>query len=346
MIKFNSPLIGNEEKIAILDVIDKGVLYSSEKTIETEILLSNLFNTKLTILYPTPLVGADIIAKFFTMFKNYIPNESEVIISPFISPYLRLALYFNKFKMVCIDVDKETFNIDINQLKNKINKNTLFVITNNTFGVPFDNKIYENLYFEKNPIPLVEDATQSLGSAAITKCGKRGSISFYNFENDIVSAGGSLCAVTIQIEQAMNFFNVNRQHINEIQTAILGWQLKKINYFINKRNINENIYIKNLCNNELITYQKKEEGIGFKYNSFGFPIKVPNQVVKQLIVQKLIEMEIETLFINIFDNKEILQNAEEINNTVIVLPTNPDITEKKIEIICSVIKKIVGNEYG
>ena len=68
---------------------------------------------------------------------------------------------------VFIDIDPNTFNIDINKLEQELNKNPdkyQVVIPVSIFGLPYNFKDLEDLKVKYN-LKIIEDAAQSFGSS-------------------------------------------------------------------------------------------------------------------------------------------------------------------------------------
>ncbi len=87
---------------------------------------------------------------------------------------------------VFVDCNKETFNIDTNDLKRKITTRSKVVIVQHTFGLPADlDKISE--ICQENNLILIEDCAHSLGAHfQEKKVGTFGRASFFSFGRDKV----------------------------------------------------------------------------------------------------------------------------------------------------------------
>lgn len=114
-----------------------------------------------------------------------IKSGDEVLLQAFtcnaaVNPILRIGA-----KPIFVDVD-DTINIDPNDLKKKITKESRAIIVQHTFGWPA--KIEEILEIaEKNNLFLIEDCAHSLGSKVNGRyCGSFGDASFFSFGRDKV----------------------------------------------------------------------------------------------------------------------------------------------------------------
>ncbi len=91
-------------------------------------------------------------------------RDKEVILPSFTNIATGNAAYWNNCKLVFADVDRETFNISIEDIKNKISKNTAAILAVNMYGNPGDIKELEKLAQEHN-MKLIFDSAQALGSS-------------------------------------------------------------------------------------------------------------------------------------------------------------------------------------
>ena len=69
----------------------------------------------------------------------------------------------NDFELNFVDVNRETLNIDPNEVKKAINKNTVAIMAINLLGNPCEFKIL-NQIAKKNNLILIEDNCESLGA--------------------------------------------------------------------------------------------------------------------------------------------------------------------------------------
>lgn len=92
------------------------------------------------------------------------------------------------FDPIYVDCNQENFNMDIDDLKNKItiNKNAKVLIVQHTFGLPANMKEIVEIA-EKNNLILIEDCAHSLGASYNGKLtGTFGKAGFFSFSRDKV----------------------------------------------------------------------------------------------------------------------------------------------------------------
>jgi len=111
-----------------------------------------------------------------------ISKRKKVIFPAYTCPSILTAIVKNDLTPVICDIDRNGFNMNLNQLRSKIDKNTLAVIAVHLYGLP------ENIYqikelTEKENVFLVEDAAQAFGNDLDSKpLGHFGDLSVLSFD--------------------------------------------------------------------------------------------------------------------------------------------------------------------
>lgn len=89
--------------------------------------------------------------------------EGEVITPSFTFSATTQALIWNNLKPVFADIDQDTLNIDITDIKNKITKSTSAILATHVFGNPCYYSLLNNIA-ETYDLKLVFDAAHAFGS--------------------------------------------------------------------------------------------------------------------------------------------------------------------------------------
>ncbi len=125
-----------------------------------------------------------------------LKREDEVLLQAFTCNAAANPIIWSGLKPVYVDCDEETFNISVEDLKNKITPKSKAVMVQHTFGLPADmNKILE--ICRQNNLILIEDCAHSLGAVyRDKKTGTLGQIAFFSFSRDkiISSVYGGMIA--------------------------------------------------------------------------------------------------------------------------------------------------------
>jgi len=121
-------------------------------------------------------------------------EKNEIITQAFSCLVVPNAIKFAGYKPIYVDID-ETYNLEIGDLKRKINEKTKAIIIQNTFGIPA--KIDEILEIVKEKdIFIIENLTHSLGAKYKEKyLGNFGDFALLSFNrNKVISSiiGGAL----------------------------------------------------------------------------------------------------------------------------------------------------------
>jgi perosamine synthetase len=219
------------------------------------------------------------------------PRKSvgEVITQAFSCLVVPNAIKFAGYKPIYVDID-ETYNLDIEDLKRKINEKTKAIIIQNTFGIPA--KIDEILEIaHQNNILVIENLTHSLGAKYKGKyLGNFGDFALLSFNrNKVISSiiGGALVVNNKNfLEKIKNSYEslpeLSQKEIQKIIfTGKVLYQAKKNYNFLTK------IYLKFLRKSgktvemiSLIEKQgKKPENYLFKFPEILFPLLL-NQLKK------------------------------------------------------------------
>jgi perosamine synthetase len=109
---------------------------------------------------------------------------SEILLQGFTCNAVPNPILWENLTPIYVDCDKETFNIDLNDLKEKIGEKSKALIIQHTFGIPA--KIEEILEIcQKNNLILIEDCAHALGIKYQGRLlGNFGKVAFFSFSRD------------------------------------------------------------------------------------------------------------------------------------------------------------------
>lgn len=179
----------------------------------------------------------------------------EVITTPFTFIATAEAISYVGATPVFVDIDPDTFNIDLEQVEHAINDKTRAVIPVHLFGQPVDMEALVQLCNAKNLL-IVEDCAQSFGAHINGKMtgsfGAFGAFSFFPSKNLGCFGDGGL--VTTNDDEHANELRILRNHgsreryhhnvigynsrLDELQAVILRIKLKHIDdYGQNRRRV-------------------------------------------------------------------------------------------------------------
>tara|TARA_B100001029_G_scaffold178595_1_gene185732 strand:- start:116 stop:1249 length:1134 start_codon:yes stop_codon:yes gene_type:complete len=267
----------------------------------------------------------------------------------------------------------EDFLIDPKKIRKVINSKTKAIIPVHLYGQAC-NMTEINKIAKKYKIDVIEDCAQAQGAKYKNKFvgtfGKFGCFSFY--PTKILGAYGDggfiltknynlhkkikrLRFYGIETEDKKNkYFNQyysNENGINsrldEIQSSILNFKLNYINSFIKKRRKLAKKYIDELRDTGL---KLPYENLYSRHVYHLFTVYHPkgNKIIKEMRkknieTRKVYPFPIHTMkaYKNYFSNRKNLKNSEIKSKGIFCLPLYPELSEKKIMLICKNLKKIL-----
>lgn len=265
-------------------------------------------------------------------------------------------------KPIFVDIDPDTFLIDINDIENKITKKTKAIIPVHLYGQSCS--IIKILGIaNKYKIKVIEDCAQAHGTKFkgrhVGNFGVSGCFSFYPTKN-LGAIGDGGCIITnnkvifekLKILREFGWkkrFNSSIKGLNsrldEIQAAILRIKLKKLNQYNLKRKKIASKYFKEFLKHK---YIKTPKLLKYSNHTFHqFVIKVPKNTRNNLInfckkkkillgIHYPLPLHKQKAFNK---KKKELDNVEKISKEIISLPIFPYLTEKKQNIIVKEIKE-------
>jgi dTDP-4-amino-4,6-dideoxygalactose transaminase len=240
MIPHSRPTLDQNDLDSVLQVLKSGQIVQGEQTARFEENLSSLIGVKGGV-----AVSSGTAALHLALISLGIGKGDEVILPGFVCTAPLNAIYYVGAAPVIAEVDRLTFNIDVNDLKKRITKKTKAVIVPHMFGLPGDMEDIASL-----GIPIIEDCAHSIGSRYKDNyTGSFGALSIFSFYATKVIAAGEGGMVLSDNEQLIatirdlrdydekDAFAVRHNYkITDIQAALGMSQLKKLSLFIQKRN--------------------------------------------------------------------------------------------------------------
>lgn len=232
---------------------------------------------------------------------KYDLNKGDEVIVPAVSwATTYTVLHQCGLKLRFIDIDLDTFNLDLNELINAITKDTKAIFAVNLLGNPND---FDNLMriCEDNDLILIEDNCESMGAKYHDKYtgtfGVCGTFSTFYSHHMATMEGGMILTDDDELNDIMKSirshgwtrnlsedspFNSKKDKFYEMfnfifpgynvrpvemEAAIGREQLKKLDGFLNERKNNGKYFLELFSNIKNISVQKNQDDSSF----FGFP---------------------------------------------------------------------------
>ncbi len=190
-----------------------------------------------------------------------IGNGDEVITTPLSAIATSFAIVFTGAKPVFVDIDPETYNIDVSKIEERITKKTKAILPVHLYGQPCDMGPLMDLV-KDHDLFLIEDACQAHGAEYKGKkvggFGKLAAFSFYPTKNLGAYGDGGIVVtnneeIAEKIRMLRNYGQKVRYHhlikglnsrLDELQAAILRVKLKKLDEWNDSRRKNAKLYNK------------------------------------------------------------------------------------------------------
>lgn len=206
MIPIAKPLIGNEEKQAVLEVLDSGILSQGPRVQAFEEAFAEMCGVRYAI-----ATSSGTTALHIALLAHGIGPGDEVITSPFtFIASANCALYVGA-RPVFVDIDPRTFNLDPAQIEAAITPRTKAIIPVHLYGLPCDmDPIME--IAQKYGLAVIEDACQAHGAKYKGRhVGSFGTgvFSFYPTKNITSGEGGMIATNDPKIAEKCRII---RQH--------------------------------------------------------------------------------------------------------------------------------------
>lgn len=268
-IPLKQPLLGDEEKKAIIEVLDSGVIAQGKKVAEFEDRFSELCGAKYAV-----AVNSGTAALHAILAGLNIGQGDEVIVTSFsfiatASPILMVGA-----KPVFADIDLENFNIDPDSIEPLINDKTKAIIAVNLYGYCANWKVL-NKIAKKHNLFLLEDSAQAHGASYEDSVAGNNSdaawFSFYATKNMTTGEGGMI--TTNNEELAINAKRFRQHGMNvvgnyeyidlgfnyrttDLQASIGIQQLRKLESWNNRRKDIATEYLNSFCDNSSLILPK------------------------------------------------------------------------------------------
>ena len=283
-----------------------------------------------------------------------IGKGDEVITVANSCPATALGIYLSGAKPVYVDINSDSYNIDISKIEEKITKRTKAILPVHLYGQTAQMDLI-NKIAKKYKLKVVEDACQAHGAEYKgRKAGSLGDIgcfSFYPSKNlGAYGDGGMIVTdnkkLAEKLKRLRNYGKDKKgeflekginSRLDELQAAILRVKLKHLDKWIEQRRYFANLYNDYLKNSGMIL-PKEDKDCFHSYHLYVIRSKRRNQLMnflKKKGIQTVIHypkvIYLEKAYQDLNFKKGTCPIAEKISQEIISLPIYPELTEKEIK---------------
>jgi dTDP-4-amino-4,6-dideoxygalactose transaminase len=252
MIPHSKPTLDSRDYNAVMKVLNSGHISQGDYVKRFEDELSKFIGAKGGV-----ATNSGTSALHLAMLALDIGKGDEVIIPGYVCTALLNVINYIGATPIIVDIEADSFNIDVKKVKESLNKRTKAIIVPHLFGLPAN---LEELLSLK--VPLIEDCAQALGATYRGKyVGSFGTLSIFSFYATKVIATGEGGMVLSNSEDLLNKVKDLRDYDNkddykirfnykmtDFQGALGISQLKRLPSFLRKRRSIAKRYSKELAN--------------------------------------------------------------------------------------------------
>lgn len=358
MISIAKPLIGEEEKAAVLEVLDSGVLAQGPRVKAFEDAFAEMCGVKHAI-----ATTSGTTALHTAMLAHEIGDGDEVITTSFTFIASANSILYAGARPVFVDIDPLTYNIDSKNIEAAITPRTKAILPVHLFGLICDMDAIMAIA-KKHNLLVIEDACQShratyKGKKAGSFC--TGTFSLYPTKNITSAEGGMITTNDPEIDDKCR---VIRQHgmkrryyhdslgynfrMTDVQAAIGLAQLKKLEKFNKARQANACYLSEHLKG---VTVPVVPAGYEHVYHQY--TIRVPggrrDALVEHLTKQGIgtgvyypVPVHKQTFYMGELGYNQTLPESERAAAEVLSLPVHPALTQTDLETIVKTINAFLA----
>lgn len=361
------PLLGGNELKYLTDAVSTGWISSSGKYVSQ---FEEVFSSYCGVKYGVAVCNGTV-AIHLALAALGIGKGDEVIIPSFTMIATAFAVCYTGAIPVFVDADKDTWNIDVSKIEEKITSKTKAIIPVHIFGNPCDMNAICSIA-KKHNLYIIEDAAEAHGAEFVGK--KTGSFSdiasFSFFANKNLTTGEGGMVVTDNEENYKKCkyfknmcFPVDAPRVyshddigfnyrmSNLHAAIGLAQTEKADEYRDMRIYNANLYKKYLSDCKGIIFQKDQpNGLNVHWMNAIIINQAEYGHTKDQLIAHLKKSNIDTrlLFTSMHRQKSLKDYGcncsgeypvtDWLSENGFYLPSASSLKEKQIKFICDVIK--------
>lgn len=304
-------VFGKEEEKEIIQTLKSGWITLGPKTKKFEELLAKYTGAKYAI-----ALNSCSAALHLAMIALGIKEDDEVITTPFTFAATAQAIIHCRAKVVFVDIDPKTFNIDPKKIEKAITQKTKAIIPVDYGGLPVDLDTILSIA-KRHQLYVVEDAAHSIGAKYkernIGTISDLTCFSFHPVKNMTTGDGGAIVTNNKNLAEKIMILRVNgmdkeswkrsssdgswdyaiveegyKYHMNDIAASLGIHQLKKLDKFILIRKQLADIYDDQLRGLKEVLIPSRKPNTTHAHNIYGILIDISalkisrNEIIERL----------------------------------------------------------------
>ena len=359
MIQIARPQIGEEEKAAVMAVLDSGQLAQGSVVAEFEEAFAAYCGVKHAIATSNGTTALHV-----ALLSHEIGAGDEVITTPFTFIASANTILYVGAKPVFVDIDPVSYNIDVDAIEAAITKRTRAIMPIHLYGNPADMSRIREIALRHGLI-VIEDAAQAHGAEVD---GKRagswgtGCFSFYPTKNITTGEGG---IVTTDDDCVADRARLARAHgmrvryyheslgynfrMTNIHAAIGKAQLPKLEGF-NERRIANAAYLSANLSAEKVQVPQVQPGTRHVFHQYTVRVLPPlnRDEARKKLAERGVGTEVyyplpvhrQQVYLDLGYGDQSFPESERAAKEVISLPIHPGLTQEDLDTIVEAVKSL------
>jgi dTDP-4-amino-4,6-dideoxygalactose transaminase len=347
----------------IMDVIENQAFILGPKVAQVEEELADYIGTKFTVGCSS---GTD--ALLLALMALDIGPGDEVITTPYTFFATAGSIARSGAKAVFVDIDPETFLMDVNQIEEKINLNTKAIMPVHLFGQCVDMDPLMSLARKFN-LKVIEDAAQAIGATYKgKKAGQIGDIGCFSFfPSKNLGGFGDGGLVSTNDESLYERLKGLRVHggkkqyhhkevglnarLDALQAAVISVKLPHLDSWSEGRRNNAEVYNRLFKDNENIVTPTEEEGRYHIYNQYVIRVN-DRDALKQHLKENDIGCSVyyplslhqQRCFAELGYKTGCFPVSEKAAQETLALPIYPHLKREQLEYVAEVVNSFTVKE--
>lgn len=292
--------------------------------------------------------------------------EDEVITVPNTAAPTAEAITSAGARVVFVDIDPDTYNIDASKIAEKITKKTKAIVPVHLYGQPCN--LGEVMRVAKTfNLKVIEDAAQAHGAMyegkRVGSIGEAGCFSFYPSKNlGCYGDGGAVVTndkdIALKVsmlrdhgrkEKYLHAFEGHNSRLDAIQAAVLQVKLKYIDEWNERRRKNAQFYTELLSDVKGVTVPKILMGAVPVFHLYVIKVKDRDSLVARLKEEGIetgihypLPLHLQPAYAYLGMEKGSYPAAEFATEHIISLPMFPELNREQIEMVVDAIREYLS----
>jgi perosamine synthetase len=363
------PYFDGEELEEIRKVLDSGWVSQGPKVKEFEEIVSKYVDSK----HSVAVINCTA-ALHLALLSIGVKAGDEVLVADYTFPATGHAVLYCGARPVFVDIDPDTYNIDVSKIEDKISKKTKAIIPVHTFGQPSEMHEIMRIAWDHD-LKVIEDAACALGAKYKgTPAGTIGTIGCYSFharKGATTGEGGMAVTDDGRLAERVRYLSVfgmktawereqSKEFIvpefhdmgynykmSDILAAVGVAQMMKLDTMIKRKAKIAKFWDEKLEDMDLIRKPFTSKSAEHIYQSYVCVVdsRINRNRLIAVLKNKGVQTQIGTYASHVqpvYRSKDRCPNSLEIFNRALALPMYYELKEEEIDTISKILRKTLG----